>query len=237
MPNQTELVEGIEHIRRLRRIEANCDPAFRADVAAARDFIERVAGRTVRPATAARLLGVSQTALSRWLRKDDVASVLTPAGRREVPLDELLDLMDESERLGANGSSRPLSAVMRTRARNAEETIDLDRLLPRPRRRTHRTAELQALAYHRLVAERLDDRLADQARRRLARWRTTGRIHPHWAEEWERVLAQPLPQMRRSISTDTPRARELRQTSPFAGALNEHELRLLSEAVERRTSA
>lgn len=238
MPDRNPVVvEAIEQIIRLRRIEADADPQLRGDIAAAREFIERTVGPTVRAATAARLLGISQTGLNRWLKKGEVASVLTPDGRREIPLDELLDLLDESERLGVTGTSRPLSAVMHARRSSAEDAIDLDRLLARRNRRTHRAPELQGLAYHRLVAERLDDRLAEQARRRLERWRATGRIHPNWAQEWQRILALPLPKMRKAISADTPRARELRQTSPFAGALNEHERKLLTEAVERRVSA
>jgi hypothetical protein len=235
MPDQGAITEAIDHIVRLRRAEAGSDPTLRPEIAAAREFIERSIGPTVRPAAAARLLGVSQTALSRWLKKGDIASVLTPGGRREIPLEELIDLLGETERLGVTGTSRPLTAVIRARRRNAEDAIDLNRLLPR-KPRAHRAAELHALAYHRLVAERLDDRLAEHARRRLERWRTTGRIHPHWSEEWQRILALPLPQMKKAISVDTPRARELRQTSPFAGALSEHERRLLHEAVERRVS-
>ena len=209
---------------------------MRADIARAREFIERTLGPTVRAATAARLLGVSQTALNRWLDKGEISSVLTPGGRREVPLAELLDLLEEAERLDVKNASRPLAPVLRERRRAAEEAVDIDRLLPRSRR-GHRTAELHALAYHRLVAERLDDHLAEQARRRLASWRRDGRIHEHWADEWERVLALPLPRIATAISADTPQARQLRQTSPFAGALNEHERRRLVELVEQRASA
>ncbi len=236
MPSRIEPAEAIAHILRLRRAERDGGLQHRSEVAAAREFIERSVGPTVRAATAARLLGVSQTALKRWLDKGEIASVLTPEGRRELPLAELLELLEEAERLDAGGSSRPLAVVLRARRHAADEAIDIDRLLP-PRRRTHRTAELHALAYHRLVAERLDDRLADQARRRLAGWRREGRIDPRWAEEWERILAQPPARIAKAISADTPRARELRQTSPFADVLNEHERRLLVEAVERRASA
>ena len=193
-------------------------------------------GSTVRAATAARLLGVSQTALNRWLDKGEVASVLTPDGRREVPLGELLDLLEVAERLDVTDASRPLAAVLGERRRAAEAAVDIDRLLPR-RSRNHRTAELHALAYHRLVAERLDDHVVEHARRRLARWRTEGRIHPRWAEQWEHILALPLPRIAKVISADTPPARELRQTSPFAGVLNEHERRRLVELVEQRASA
>jgi hypothetical protein len=237
MANRNELAEAIHHILRLRRAERNAEPPLRGDIAAAREFIERAVGPTVRAAAAARLLGVSQTALNRWLEKGEIATVLTPDGRRELPLAELLGLLDDAERLDVVGTSRPLAAVLRARRHAADDSIDIDRLLPRQRQRGHRTAELHALAYHRLVAERLDDPLVEQARRRLASWRATGRIHPHWAEEWERILALPLPRIAKAISADTQHARELRQTSPFAGVVNEHEWRRLGEAVERRALA
>jgi hypothetical protein len=44
----------------------------------------------------------------------------------------------------------------------------------------------------------------------------------------------PLPEVAKAISSDTARARELRQTSPFAGALTEQERRRLVQAVEER---
>ena len=231
------LAEGIEHALRLRDAERQAPPEVRPDIAGAREFIEETLGPTIKAAPAARLLHVSQTALNRWLDKGEVASVLTPDGRREIPLAELLDLLEEAERLDVMDTSRPLAAVLRERRQAAENAVDIDRLLPRRSRRGHRGAELHALAYHRLIAERLDDHLVEQARRRLARWRSTDRIHPHWAEEWERVLALPLPRIAKAISADTPQARELRQTSPFSGALNEHERRRLVDAVERRISA
>lgn len=226
--------EALRHVLRLRREEAQAEPETRDSIAGAREFIERTVGPTMRPAAVARLLGVSQTALTRWLDKGDIASVVTPAGRREVPLAEVIDLLEEAERLDLTAAGRPLAAVLRARRRAAEQAIDIDRLLPRRPRRTHRAAELHALAYHRLVAERLNEHLVEQARRRLAAWRESGRIHPRWAGEWDRVLALPVPRIVKAISADTPHARELRQTSPFAGVLDEHERRQLADAVERR---
>ena len=237
MASSKEGREAIENILRLHRAEQDAEPRLRAEIAAAREFIERLVGPTVRPALAARLLGVSQTALSRWLERGEIGAVLTPDGRREIPLPELIGLLEEMEQLNVVGSLRPLAAVLKARRRAADETVDLDRLLPRRKPRTHRTAELHALAYHRLVAERLDDQLAEQARRRLASWRASRGIHPHWAQEWERILALPLPQIAKAISADTQHARELRQTSPFAGALTEQERQRLVDAIERRASA
>lgn len=239
MPGRrSETAEAIESILRLRRAEALVDRSFRAEIAAVRDFLERLVGPTVRPAEAARLLGVSQPALNRWIDKGEISAVVTPEGRREIPLSELVQLLEDLEQTRDDPSvRRPLASVIRERQRRSAEAIDLDRLLPRRRNRSHRTAELQALAYHRLVAERLDEKIVDDARRRLARWRQDDRIHPRWAEEWERILAMPLPRIARAISADTVRGRELRQTSPFAGALTEQERRRLVEAVEQRASA
>lgn len=228
------LDEAIDNILRLRSVERRADARTRQEIAAAREFLEESVGATVRPASAARLLGVSQGALSRWLDNGEIASVLTPLGKREVPLQELLSLVKDVRReRDEHGSKRPLAAVIRGR-RRAAESIDVDGLLGRHRRRTHREPELQSLAYHRLVAERLDEDLLDDARRRLELWRREGRIHPRCAEAWERVLEQPRARVARAISADTARARQLRQTSPFAGALTEQERRRLVRGVEER---
>jgi excisionase family DNA binding protein len=227
--------EVIEQIVRLRRAERAADPSVRAEVEPVLDFLERIAGPTVRPAEAARILGVSQPALHRWIEKGEISAITTPEGRREIPLSEVVELLEEVDAGRAKGAKRPLATVIKERQRRSAEVIDIDRLLPPRRRRGHRTAELQALAYHRLVTERLDERLVEDARRRLRRWRAEGRIDPRWGDEWERILVRPLPVIARAIGADTPRARELRQTSPFAGALTEQERRALARAVEERS--
>jgi hypothetical protein len=84
------------------------------------------------------------------------------------------------------------------------------------------------------VAERLDEHVVEEARRRLRRWRQNGRIDTRWADEWDRILSMPLRGIARAIGADSPRARALRQTSPFAGVLTEQERRRLARAVEER---
>lgn len=233
---QQQTSEAIESILRLRRSERLADPGLRGDIAAAREFLEGLIGPTVRPATAARLLRISQPALLRWVDKGEISAVMSPEGRRVIPLSELVELLEDVERVRNETGARPLARVVRERRRRSDEAIDLDRLLPR-RRRGHRTAELQSLAYHRLVAERLDEHVVDEARRRVRRWRGEGRAHPRWIDEWERVLAMSLPRIAKVIGADTARARALRQTSPFAGVLTEHERRRLVTAVEERALA
>jgi hypothetical protein len=237
MATQPPLKDTVESIMSLRRAERAGGMHVREDIASAREFLERLVGATVRPAVAARLLEVSRPALKKWIDKGEISTVMTPEGRREVPLAELLDLLEDVERQRDNAKTRPLAAVIRDRTRRSIETIDIDRLLPRSRPRGHRTAELHALAYHRVVAERLSEELLSEARRRLIRWEQSRRIDPRWGAEWARILALPSEQVAKAISADTPRARELRQTSPFAGALSEQERRRLVELVEERASA
>lgn len=227
--------EAITNLVRLSRVQRSLERPERDDVAAVGEYLRELIGPTVRPSEVARLLGVSHAALNRWLASGDIATVLTPGGRREVPLSEVVNLLTELDGLeGAERSGRPLSRVIRARKRRAEDTIDVDRLLPRRRPRGHRLAELRSLAYHRLVAERLDEELVAEASRRVARWRESGRLHPVWAERWSEVLRKPVPDIARTISADTQRSSELRQTSPFAGVLNEQERSRLVRGVQER---
>jgi hypothetical protein len=228
--------EAIASILRLRRAEKLANDVARRDIAAARQYLEDLVGPTVRPADAARALMISPPALLRWMEKGEVSTLMTPQGRREIPLAELLELLEEVESARSAGYRRPVAQAMKERGRRSAETVDVARLLPRRRPRGHRTAELQALAYHRLIAERLDRDLVDEARRRLERWRRDERIDPRWAEEWERILELPIPRIAEAIGADSKRARELRQSSPFAGLLTPQERRRLTKAVEERSS-
>jgi hypothetical protein len=72
--------------------------------------------------------------------------------------------------------------------------------------------------------------MANDALHLVWKWRNAGKIHPRYASQWEKLLRQPLPEIRRVISADTPYSRDLRQNSPFAGLLSESERRrILSE--------
>ncbi len=236
MPSTRALTpEAIRSILGLVRAERNVDPATRVDLSSARQVLEDLVGPSVRPADAARFLGVTQPAVHRWLEKGEISTVRTPEGRREIPLSEFINLLDEVERARDDGALRPLALVLKERGRQSAESIDIDRLLPR-RRRGHRTAELHSLAYHRLISERLDDELIGNAERRLRRWIRDGRIDPRWATEWERILALSPAQMAKAIASDSPKARQLRQSSPFAGVLTPQERRRIGSAVEGRAT-
>jgi excisionase family DNA binding protein len=222
-------------ILHLRRALRGADESVRQDVEAALSYLEEQAGPTVSRAEAARLLGVSYPVLDRWIKKGDIAAVLTPSGRREIPLTELVDLVERLEKESQDPLA--LARVIRRRRQEAADISEEEFLSPRRRRpRTHRAPELHALAYHRLVARRLDPDLVNEARRRLKRWERTGKIDDRWAAEWRRILAMPASRIAKAITADTERGRGLRQTSPFAGVLTEHERRRVAQAVEQRVA-
>lgn len=211
----------------LRLVELEGGPEAVGDV---REGLERLVGRTVSRAIAARVLGISQTALDRHARSGSLAVVETPAGRREVPLGELVSLAVELRRhLHAR---HPLAAVLDDRRARAKR-LTAARLLPESGKAAggHRPAELRALVFHRAIAWQLDGQLVTDAKRRLRRWHADRLIDPRLQESWATLLDQPLEEIRRTIKSDDQAAADLRQSSPFAGSLSEPERRRIVEIV------
>lgn len=83
----------------------------------------------------------------------------------------------------------------------------------------------RALVYHRTLAQKLTRADVDEAKHTLRRWRREGRIDERYAERWEQLLDHPMAGVRRAIGEDSQEARDLRQSSPFAGRLSEAERR------------
>jgi hypothetical protein len=93
----------------------------------------------------------------------------------------------------------------------------------------HSRADRRALAYHRAVAKRLTRKMIDEAVHRVWKWRAENKLDPRYADEWESVLQRPVADVRRTITSDSAHARDLRQNSPFAGMLSEPERRRILE--------
>ena len=90
----------------------------------------------------------------------------------------------------------------------------------------HRTAELRSIAFHRLVAGRLerDPDVLTKAQLRVDEWISSGGpVHPHWAHRWQELLARPVPEIAAALVRDDEEMRDLRQNTPFAGALTPEE--------------
>jgi hypothetical protein len=83
-------------------------------------------------------------------------------------------------------------------------------------------AEERSLAYHREIADRLPGRpdILEAARARVGRWIDSGDVHHVYATAWRELLDRPLEEIRAAIVNPDQQARDLRQVSPFAGALD-----------------
>lgn len=221
-----------ENIERLRRVERGLPP--NRDLVAVRAALEEELGETVSRRLAAALLGVSHAALDRWIAAGDLPLVFTVTGARGVPVAELLELCEavEIERREGRRTRHVLEPVM-ARARERADALDVGELVPTMTAEGggHERAERRSLAYHRALARSLDQRMVDDALRQTWKWRLQGRIDARYADSWERLLRRPLADVRKAISEDDQRARDLRQSSPFAGMLGEPERRKILEWV------
>ncbi|MGO9710995.1 MAG: hypothetical protein ACLQBL_19195 [Polyangiaceae bacterium] len=103
----------------------------------------------------------------------------------------------------------------------------------------HDLAEERSLAYHALVAQRLeaDPEVLAAARRRVAGWVEAGSPHPHYARAWSEILASPAAVIRERLLDASQEGRALRQVTPFAGAIGARERwKLWRDVRERYTS-
>lgn len=224
-----QLFENIVRLRRAGRDATNPD-----EISAVRVALEGELGETVSQRLAGSLLGVSHTALARWIDSGDLPVLYTPAGRLELPVAALLDLYEavQSERESGRRSRHVLEPVMSEGRRRARRLRPTD-LVPDHVAGIdgHRRAELRSLAYHRALADRLRRPMVDEARHVLGRWRSQDKIDDRYAQQWEDLLRRPIPEIRRILGEDSQTARDLRQTSPFAGMLSEPERRRIIQEI------
>lgn len=224
---RTRIFENIARLRRAERSSPN------PEVAAVRHDLEDSLGGTVSRNLASNLLGVSHTALNNWIKAGDVPVVISERGRKEVPVPVLLDLHEQvgEERRRAARRRHVLEPPLVKSRKRAERMrpgrgLEIDEGTD-----PHRRSELRGLAYHRALAPRLRRPMVNEAARKISRWQEEGRIDTRYALEWQEVLAQPVLEIRRLISADDARGRDLRQNSPFAGLLSEAERRRILEEV------
>jgi len=221
--------ELFEHILRLRRVVRQV--SHNADLSAVRAALEHRLGETVSKRFAARVLGVSHPALTRWIDGGDLPVVYTRSGKLEIPVPALLDLVEAVTADPAAGSARYRLAAAMGRRREAARGLRLDDLVGTECLDAHDRARARSLAYHRTIARRLHRPMIDEAKHVLFRWREHGRIDPRYADRWELVLSQRLPDIQRDIVADDDDAADLRQNSPFAGLLSEPERRRILREV------
>ncbi len=222
------LVDSIVRLRRAERI-----PEAAPEIAPVRRDLESRLGPTLSRSRAAHILGVSQTALDRWVSAGQIPIVPAPSGRREVPRQFVVELREAIDELMREGRHRGLLAAALAARREAATDVGGEdaRRTPSKAPRGHRTADRRGRAYHALIADRLDEQMVEEAGERVEQLFSAGRIHPRYAERWRALLARPLADVSRAIAADTQEGRDLRQNSPFAGVLNEQERRRIIETT------
>jgi hypothetical protein len=220
-----------EHLLLLRR--ASRELPLNRDLATVRAYLEGQLGETMSLRMAAELLGVSHTALQRWIARGDLPTVFTPRGRNEIPVDALLDLRESTDHARLTGGrGRHVLEPAMTMARDRAERLQPDTLVSDLEEgEGHRPAELRGLAYHRAIAQRLRRADVDEARRIVWKWRGQGRIDPRYAEEWDALLSGSMAEIKQALGDDSAHMRDMRQNSPFAGLLSEAERRRVLDAV------
>lgn len=216
-------LELFENVVRLRRVGREA-PGNR-DIAAVRRALERELGETVSRRLAARVLGVSHTALDRWIKAGDLPVVYSSTGRTEVPVPALLELYEAVESDRTENARRYVLAPTMARRRAAARRLRVEALSDPHSGDPHDRARVRSLAYHRAVARRLRKPIVDEARHVLLRWREQRRIDPRYADQWEQILDRPVPEIRRALVDESQESDDLRQSSPFAGMLSEPERR------------
>lgn len=104
----------------------------------------------------------------------------------------------------------------------------------------HRLAEERSIAYHRVIADRLQRRpeILERARRRVEGWMEAGDKAPFYARKWSEVLAGDPTSIAAFLVDRSELAIELRQSTPFAGALEPRERwKIWRETRERFAAA
>jgi hypothetical protein len=100
----------------------------------------------------------------------------------------------------------------------------------------HRLAEERSVEYHRYIAERLrrEPEILEMARQRVRSWLETSGHVPFYARKWAEILEGDLPSIQAFLIERSELAIELRQSTPFAGALPpEERWRIWQETRDR----
>ncbi len=72
----------------------------------------------------------------------------------------------------------------------------------------HGTVERRGLAYHEVIAGRLDGGVVARARETLARWDARGGSESAITQRWRELLRLPLDEVRMALLADTEAGRE-----------------------------
>ncbi len=98
----------------------------------------------------------------------------------------------------------------------------------------HRLAEARSLEYHRVIARRLDEVVLARARAQAQRKASEG---SEYGQRWLTILSGSVEAIRRALVDEGELMTAMRQSSPFAGALDARERwQIHREVRERETT-
>jgi excisionase family DNA binding protein len=154
-------------------------------------------------------------------------------------------LLTTGQAAGLLGSSRQHIVDLCQRGQLDYQTTGAHRRLRRAdvealarRRRGVTREELRSLWLNRAVAAQLaqdPERVLGLARENLARFRRIheGRSAEQWLKRWEWILDQGPELAMETLTSTAPEAFDLRQNSPFPGALNDSQRHAVLDAFDR----
>jgi hypothetical protein len=193
------MLDGLLGLRRVRALLPANEDVERGIVG-----IQTALGETVPQRTAARALGVSHPEVSKLISAQKLLTIDNVRGKAQVSVASLLDLIE------AGGGSA--DGPKRTRKWSGEEKSSS---VPSGGGDIQQIMELRALAFHRALARNLDRPTVDRAREVVVEWRESGQMTDDQADEWERILDRPVPDVASKMTDYSPAGHELRKNSPF----------------------
>lgn len=99
-----------------------------------------------------------------------------------------------------------------------------------------RRSQLRSIAYHREIAQQLNADLMALALGNLIRAEIRGTTHPAYIARWRQLLDGPRDGLVAALQADNEIMRDLRQCTPFAGALTPQRRWQLWASVEAAES-
>jgi hypothetical protein len=137
-----------EQVIALRRAE-RAAPGVR-EIPEVRAQLEEQVGSAVSMALAANILEVSEAAIRRWVRRGEIPTAISEAGRTGIPVGALADLYEQVVEQRARGRRHVLEPQMKAARIDAERMrVDTDV----PTDDAHARSLARALAYHRAIGE------------------------------------------------------------------------------------
>ena len=160
------------------------------------------------------------------MRAQTVNSILAADSDELLTTGEVARILDTSRQHVVDLCERGDLPFVTTGSHRRVRRADVEALRSRTQRLTRDQDRSLWLSY--AIAGKLaadPPGVSEKARKNLAHLKRvhSGGASSRWLAEWQKLLDGPVDGVLEALTSRTPRARELRQNSPFAGVLSEDE--------------